>query len=406
MITAVLAGMLVILVLMPGAWAQGKYKTLHKFTGVRNGSQPVAGLIFDKAGNLYGTTCCGGHSAHGSGTVFKLTPHSDGKWTESVLYSFSGGSDGGVPLSGVIFDRAGNLYGTTTDGGDSKRGVVYELTPSNNGWTEKVLHSFSGGDSDGSYPTGGLIFDSSGNLYGTANRGGGPRGLGVVFQLTPQSDGTWTENILHEFRSKDGAYPAAGLVFDAAGNLYGTTSNGGTANLGVAFELTPANGQWTISILHNFTGSDGSEPAYGALLLDTAGNLYGATFAGGTHGYGAVFKLAQLQGKWKETVIHGFANRDGAAPTGGLTFDSAGNLYGTASAGGNLNRCSGKGCGVAFKLVPNGNGGWTETKLWVFQNRVASLPNGTMIFDAAGNLYGTTSGDSATTFGTVFEIGP
>ena len=220
---AVIAVTLVVaLILAPGASAANKYKVLHKFDGT-DGAAAEDALVFDASGNLYGTTRGGG--SIGYGTVFELTPNSGGGWTESVLYSFTGGSDGAAPCDRVIFDASGNLYGTILGGGDYGYGGVYELTPnSGGGWTESVLYSFTGG-SDGAYIVGGLIFDTTGNLYGTA-MGGGAYGHGAVFKLTPGSDGTWTESVLHSFKGgKGGGYPDHGhLIFDAAGNLYGVTA--------------------------------------------------------------------------------------------------------------------------------------------------------------------------------------
>jgi uncharacterized repeat protein (TIGR03803 family) len=214
---------------------------LHKFSGA-DGSSPVGGLIFDAAGNLYGTTANGGTFTGETGVVFKLQPNQDGTWTESVLYNFTGASDGGFSFAGLTFDAAGNLYGTTLGGGTHGYGVVFKLTPSASGtWTESVLHSFTGG-SDGGLPWGGVIFDTAGNLYGTANDRGNPActfGCGVVFKLIPTPKG-WTETVLHSFAGV-GKYPEASVIFDPAGNIYGTTSNDPTTTspFGVVFEITP-----------------------------------------------------------------------------------------------------------------------------------------------------------------------
>jgi uncharacterized repeat protein (TIGR03803 family) len=221
-----------------GTWTES---VLYSFTGGADGGSPWAALVFDAAGNLYGTTWVGG--ADGKGAVFKLTPNPDGTWTESVLYSFTGGADGAYPAAGVIFDAAGNLYGTTGGGGADDNGAVFKLTPDPDGsWTESVLHSFTGG-ADGGGPVTALIFDAAGNLYGTT-AGGGSRllnicrglGCGVVFELTPTSTG-WSETVLNEFLGK-AADPEAPVIFDPKGNLYGTTWSG-TGNYGVVFEITP-----------------------------------------------------------------------------------------------------------------------------------------------------------------------
>jgi len=234
----------IVLVLAPGLWAASKYKTLYKFKGGAHGSQPYAGLIFDQAGNLYGTTFYGG--AHGLGTVFELIPNGDGTWKEHVLYSFKGTPDGYSPDSHLTFDAAGNLYGMTWDGGDhgGYTGTVFRLSPNGDGsWKETVIHSF-GGYGDGVEAHGGVTFDSAGNLYGTTKLGGA-YGWGAAFQLTPNGDGTWTENVICSFQGNgDAVYSVAGLIFDQAGNLYGASSEGGVYNGGTVFELSP-NGDGT-----------------------------------------------------------------------------------------------------------------------------------------------------------------
>jgi uncharacterized repeat protein (TIGR03803 family) len=225
-----------------GGWTE---KILHNFnSNVNDGREPYAGLIFDKARNLYGTTFNGG--AYGNGTVFKLKPNADGSWTESVLHSFnSNGTDGTNSYAGLIFDKARNLYGTTFNGGAYGNGTVFKLKPNADGsWTESVLHSFNPNGTDGTNPHAGLIFDTSGNLYGTTVVAA-PE-YGAVFELMPKAGGRWTEKVLHTFNQKDGAEPYAGLVFDGSGNLYGTTYQGGADGAGTVFELTPtAGGSWT-----------------------------------------------------------------------------------------------------------------------------------------------------------------
>jgi len=263
------------LVLAPGAWAARRYKVLYRFTGGTDGSQPFAGLILDTSGNLYGTTPQGG--ACGNGVVFKLTKNSDGSWTESVLHAFAGGTDGATPYAEVTFDTSGNLYGTTQYGGASSAGTVFQLAPNSDGtWTERVLYSFTGG-SDGANPFSGVIFDGGGNLYGTTYYGGAS-GAGVVYKLTPNSDGTWIERVLHTFTGGlDGGNPDFGnLTFDTAGNLYGPTGYGGGSGSGVVYKLTPSDdGTWTETVLHTFTGGkDGMIPS-GTLVFDPMGRLYG-----------------------------------------------------------------------------------------------------------------------------------
>jgi uncharacterized repeat protein (TIGR03803 family) len=402
---AVRATLIVAILLAPGAGAQSKYKTLHRFTGGKDGAAPFANLIFDSAGNLYGTTCWGG--AHGFGTVFRLAPNADGRWTEKVIHHFTGGKDGGQPYAGLIFDQSGNLYGTTTRGGANDNGTVFQLTPNRNGgWTESLLHSFDHDGKDGIQPLAGLIFDPTGKLYGTTS-GGGTNDCGTVFQLAPNGYRSWTERVLYSFCSgtgSDGLEPYSALLLDPVGNLYGTTSRGLGGNpYGIVFELTPnLDGSWTENVLHVFNGPDGGDPQAG-LTFDGVGNLYGTTFQGGAFGNGTAFRLTPTgDGNWTESVLHSF-NRDhtdGAQPWAGLSFDLAGNLYGTTEYGGSVRH------GAVFKLEPTKDSGWHETVLRSFKNQPGAYPRGRLILDKQGNLYGTTRGDSRKTFGSVFEITP
>jgi len=389
--------LIVTLLLAPGAAAASQFKVLHVFTWAKN---PDGNLISDAAGNLYSSTYKGG--AYGFGVVYKLAPKPDGSWMVSILHSFTGNLDGTYPNAGLIFDAAGNLYGTTRGAGRYGQGVVFKLKPNPEGcWTESVLHSFTGG-ADGGNPTVGLIFDKAGNLYGTTVYGG----HGVVFKLTPNPDGSWTESELHTFTGvADGDWPN-GLVFDAAGNLYGTTAYGGSSLFGIVFKLTPnPDGSWTESVLHSFVGGlDGESPVAG-LILDAAGNLYGTASGAGVSGHGVVFKLTpNLDGSWTESELHSFTGAaDGGYPNG-LIFDAAGNLYGTTLYGGfyYTAECSPYGCGVVFKLTRTC--GWCETVLHTFAG-YAKYPYGGVTLDTAGNLYGTTS-DGSNNYGIVFAITP
>jgi len=332
--------------LKPNANGTWTVSILHYFKGPPDGAWP-SGVIFDPAGNLYGTTGGGGSGCGGPGcgTVFKLAPNPDGTWAETVLYSFTGGADGGSPDGGLIFDTAGNLYGTTAGGGivtglcSSGCGTVFKLAPNSDGtWTESVLYAFSG-YLDGGGPTAGLIFDAASNLYGTTE-GGGSSGWGTVFMLAPNPDGTWTESVLYSFTGGvggSGGAPSSGVVFDAAGNLYGTTSQSGAYRCGVVFKLAPnSDGTWTESVLHSFTcGADGDSPEAG-LIFDAVGNLYGTTLRGGSStecfsvGCGVVFKLIpDPDGTWKECVVHSFLGY-GRGPRAPLLLDPAGHLYGTS----------------------------------------------------------------------------
>ncbi|MBZ5596909.1 MAG: hypothetical protein LAN83_01190 [Acidobacteriia bacterium] len=377
---------------------------LHSFTRFPDGHHPRATLIFDPAGDLYGTTSDGG--TNNSGTVFELTPSSSG-WTESVFYSFCSAdlcSDGSSPLGPMVLDAAGNLYGVTYNGGANGFGAVFELVHSSNGWTESVLYSFEDGNSDGANPIGGLIFDSGGNLYGTTDYGG-TNNFGTVFELR-HSSGGWTESVLYRFTGgSDGGNPVGGVVLDHEGNLYGTTYGGGASFGGTVFELTPGSAGWTESALYSFTGSiDGSGPSAG-LVLDGQGNLYGTTHYGGAHTFGNVFELTPTSGGWTETVLFNFRRHSGVYSDAGVILDKAGNLYGTTTEFGAHN------FGTVFELTPS-QGGWAERVLYAFGGdaKYGASPDAGLTLDAVGNLYGTTEfgGDThchpPNGCGTVFEL--
>jgi uncharacterized repeat protein (TIGR03803 family) len=305
--------------------ATGQERVLYSFTGGADGGRPYAGLILDPGGNLYGTTCSGG--ASNAGVVYRVDPTGQ----ETVLYSFTGGADGACPWADVILDASGNLYGTALSGGAANYGVVYMVDA---GGHETVLHSFMG--ADGGCPCAGVILDAAGNLYGTTSSGWGP---GVVYKLNPTRQFT----VLHSFTAgTDGGYPN-GLILDAAGNLYGTTSRGGypVASAGVVYKLDPTGHE---TVLHNFTGGAGGRYPYAGVVQDSAGNLYGTTYEGGKGGVGVVFKLDPTG---HETVLHSFTGgADGRYPYAGVIQDSAGNLYGTAVSGGS------RGTGVVFVIRP------------------------------------------------------
>jgi uncharacterized repeat protein (TIGR03803 family) len=305
----------------------GKEKVLHSFTSVPDGALPYAALVGDGKGNFYGTTSQGGKSKFGS--VFQVT--AAGK--EKVLYSFTGGKDGSIPFAGLIQDAKGNLYGAALEGGTSGVGTIYRLTLAGK---QKVLYTFTGGV-DGALPYCILIQDTKGNFYGTT-LGGGSIGGGTVFEVTPAGK----EKVLYNFSGgADGAQPYGGVIRDAKGNLYGTTSIGGKFGAGTVFRVTPSGKE---KVLFNFSGgADGGTP-FAALVQDAKGNLYGTTFSGGQFTEGTVFKVT-LAGK--ETVLHSFtAGADGAIPFGGLIIDAKGNLYGTTLEGGAFE------LGVVFKIVP------------------------------------------------------
>lgn len=346
-----------------GIWAMS---VLHSFGSGTDGAEPYAGLTFDASGNLYGTTEYGGNGtcsiggAAGCGTVFELSPKAGGGWTEKILHSFNdNGTDGYDPVGGLILDAAGNLYSTTIYGGAGGSGTVFKLSPAADGhWTETVLHGFAGGD-DGRAPCASLIFDAAGDLYGTTY-GGGSYEWGTVFELTPAAGGKWRESVLHSFNDSgsDGAGPFASLIFDGSGNLYSSTLFGGTEvcsdsnGCGTVFELSPkAGGGWTEKILQSFT----TYP-YAGVIVDAAGNLYGTTYEGGLgpcsggSGCGTVFELSPEVGGagWTEKILHSFGviEGDGAYTFAGLIFDSSGNLYGTTWGGGTYNY------GAVFEVTP------------------------------------------------------
>ncbi len=350
---------------------------LHSFTGNPDGSMPYGSLVRDSSGNLYGTTTQGGTS--GNGTVFKTT--STG--TTTVLHSFSGTPDGSTPYGALAIDASGNLYGTTIIGGTSGNGTVFKTTSTG---TTTVLHSFAG-NPDGANPYGGLVVDSSGNLYGTTVIGGTSNN-GTVFKTTS----TGTTTLLHNFAGNpDGSRPYGGLVRDSSGNLYSTTSQGGSSNLGTVFKTTSTG---TTTVLHNFAGNpDGSSPYYDGLVRDSSGNLYGTTTQGGSSNLGTVFKTTSAG---TTTVLHSFVGTpDGSGPYGGLVVDSSGNLYGTTVIGGTSNN------GTIFKTTSTG----TTTVLHNFAgNPDGSRPYGGLIIDSSGILYGPTTQGGTSGLGTVFKI--
>jgi uncharacterized repeat protein (TIGR03803 family) len=403
-------------------FAASHEKVLHTFRG-NDGFQPQARLIFDTAGNLYGTTEFGGSGrcSNGCGTVFKLTPDAKGKWTQTVLHNFNGAPYDGNDPDALVIDPAGNLYGTTFYGGASGLGTLFKLTPHANGrWTETLLYSFCSvsGCKDGETPGNGLVWDREGNLYGTT--GEGTNSYGTVFKFTPGAKGKSAYRVLYTFMSPQDGYPSNALTFDAAGNLYGATHYGGTYNYGTIFKLTPrAHGNWTKTILHNLKDVSGGEFPESGIVLDAAGNLYGTTSDGDTRDSGVVFQLAPgANGKWTYRAILLFDGLSGGALPGGVILDASGNLYGTTFRGGSSGSdCVGVGgCGVLFELTLVANGTWTENVLHNFCSSSGctdgAAPDAAPIFDSLGNLYGPTfwGGDLSDCggygCGIVYEIKP
>lgn len=402
---------LALTILVPSAHAGSKILYSFRNDG-SDGAIPLAGLVFDSANHLYGTTAFGG--VHGEGTVFELVPQSDGSWTERILHSFDPGvHDGAVPAASLILDTAGNLYGTTTKGGAYGYGTVFEMAAQPGGrWTERILHSFDNVGAGGGIPSG-LLFDALGNLYGTAFAGGSGSncrtgaGCGTVFELSLMPDGSWTEKILHSFvnNGTDGFAPESNLIFDAAGNLYGTTYQGGEGKYGTVFRLTATRaGEWTETTLYsfNFNGVDGINPSSG-LTFDSSGNLYGTTYQGGAYGQGIAFELSPAGGTtWAETILHTFGldGIDGNFPLSGLIFDASGNLYGSTGYGGTSL------FGTVFELSP-GTSSWAEEILANFDSSNGyEGPHGDLIIDHSGNLFGTSASGGAGNAGIVFEVTP
>jgi uncharacterized repeat protein (TIGR03803 family) len=389
---AILAVLSVLLLIVPSQ-AQLNGAVLYSFTSSPDGANPLSRLTSDGAGDFYGTTALGGL---GFGTVFELSPNGNGGWNEIVLYSFTGGVDGAYPnRSDVIFDKAGNLYGTTSAGGRNQYGVVFELSPVGSNWTETVLYSFCAEgypcSTTGAQPLNGVIFDLAGNLYGTTLKGGNG-GVGTVFELSP-SGGTWTERVIYQV----GAPYAGGLTIDASGNLFGV-------GVSTVFELSPNGTRWNPTVIYTVPLT---LSAKGTLVFDQAGNLYGTAYHGGNRSYDSVYRLSPQVGKklWKKTTIFNVKIYDTSEEAGGVVLDTYGDIFGTTFSVG------GFGKGTVFELVPPvGIGNYTHQVLWNFDGTDGSGP-GNLILDG-GVLYGATDfggigyqgGNSG--YGVVFKVTP
>jgi uncharacterized repeat protein (TIGR03803 family) len=397
------------------------FQVIHNFTGGQDGATPYSGLTVDKVGNLYGSAL---YDGGGKGTIFQLK-HKGAGWVFNVLYSFTGGDDGAGPQfkgGALVFGPDGTIFGTTNGGGGGTCdgsgapypgcGTVFNLRPPPTAcksalcpWMETVLHRFTG-TNDGFNPEGSLLFDQAGNIYGTTIYGG-LNGFGTIYELTP-SAGSWTETVAYDFGS-DGHYPISGVIMDDAGNFYGTTYLGGSVNIGTAFQLVPSNGSLTENFHYSFLGGqDGGRPIAG-LIFDQSGNLYGAASDDGINGGGTFFQLLPGSGNnWTLQVLYSFAggpsDLNGCGPWGPLVIQR-GSIYGTT-------KCAGAhGYGNVFELSPS-NGGWSYTSLYDFTGGSdGAYPISNVVFDANGNLYGSASAGGSSTnctggCGVVWEITP
>jgi len=376
----------------------------------KDGVNPGGGLISDSAGNFYGTGGSGG--ANNLGTVFQLSPVSNGMTTLTVLYSFTGSGDGAYPVGDLVFDSSGNIYGVTQFGGNLNSacssmgcGTVFELSPPiqpGGPWTETVLYKFQGSP-DGAEPGSGLVLDGFGSLYGTTKFGGAQCSCGTVFEISPTTMDGWTETVLYLFgNNPDGSEPTASPVFDSAGNLYGTTSLGGQWGAGTVFQLAPPSqpgGPWTEVVLHSlFANTDGRTPTGGLTLNGSA--IYGTASEDGPNGHGTVFRLfpsRNASGAWTFELVHSFGGLDGSGPGGRLTFANPNTLYGTTEGGGSANS------GTVFQ-ISNSQGKVTETVLYTFAGGLdGSHPSaGLILLNFA--LYSTTPIGGKNNGGVVFRL--
>ncbi len=374
------------------------YKVIHNFVAT-DGESPYSGPILDSAGNLYGTTYAG--AFWGAGGVYRLSP-SGSSWTLNRLYSFKAGLDGTGPGFGTLAVGPGPaIFGTTEGGGDF--GVVYKIGPNPNctgthcWWQESIVHDFGTG-TDGWEPIGGVVFDAAGNFYGTTLVGGAS-GNGIVYEVSP-SGTSWNETVLYNFPTSgpDAINPVAALTLDAQGNLYGTAPAGGAYGFGAIFKLTRTGSTWKESVLYSFQGADDGQNPVGGLAIDKAGNLYGGTFLGGANGGGTVYELSPSGSTWNFQTLYSFSGYGG--PYNKLTFDSAGSLYGITNSDGAYND------GTVFKLTPSSSG-WTFTNLHDFAGGTdGASPYGQVAVDGSGNVFGTAAIGGTENYGVIFEITP
>jgi uncharacterized repeat protein (TIGR03803 family) len=368
------------------------FSAIYNFGGGNDGGLPLAGLVMDPSGNLYGTTSGGGIPPTYSGVVFKMTEGGQ----ETTLYSFGGGADGATPEASLLMDSAGNLYGTTYAGGAHGVGTVFKVTQSGQ---ETVLYSFAGGTADGANPQAALTMDSRGNFYGTTTVGGA-YGAGTVFELSNKGK----ESVLYNFTGgTDGANPLSGVTMSAEGRLYGTTSAGGTYTYGTVFELISSaatqSKRWEEKILHNFTHQNDGDVPYAGLILDKVGNLYGAATGGGANGGGTIFELTPSVDGWNFNVLSGLPGWDISGAFQNIFLDSSGNIWGTTHCDGTYQ------AGTVYELT-NSGGTWNYVPMYTFTGTDGLFSFSNLVLDKQGNVYGTTWGGGSHNFGIVFKVVP
>jgi uncharacterized repeat protein (TIGR03803 family) len=376
---------------------------LHNFNGPfeAGGIYPNGGLIMDSAGNLYGTTANDSDdcSDSGCGTVFELVLGADGDYTEKVLHTFSGsGKNAWGPEAGVVMDASGNLYGTTVFGGSSGSGAAFKLTLIDGVWKQTVIHNFAAYESDGNQPVAGVTLDSAGNVYGTTENGGSDH-AGTIFEISPNGSGGYTQKTIHSFKQSDGGYPMGNVIIDSVGNLYTLTGIGGTIGEGTLVELSPkTGGGWTETVLYNFSDIPGPY-----LTVDASGNFYGIA-GGGNNNQGVIWKISPTaEGTYTEQVLYDICTETACAIGTGpvnVVLDAAGNIYGTNYAGGAYTY------GTAFELSPSVGGGYTATVLHNFGNGTdGEQPDGRLLL-SGGVLYGATTYGGKHGGGTIFQVTP
>ena len=400
-----LAPGMILLSVVSASAQTGSFKILHSFTGGNDGSYPVTPLALDAVGNIYGMTGDGGSSSDcpyyvGCGTAFEMS-QKNGHWALVPIAEFSS-LNGNLPdaVGPIVVDSNANIYWAFQAGGDPgcECGSVAKLTRSGDTWSQTTLHAFLGGSADGQYPQSGLVEDKAGNLYG-ATIYGGPNNNGILYQLSPDAGSTWTYNVIYEFTGTDGATPLGPLAIDQSGNLYGTTANGGPFGDGTAFRLSPSTGSWTLTTIYNFVQEFGYSPQQEGIAIDSKGNLYGNTMSGGVYQLGTIYELTPTIGYWNQTILYTFTGEnDGWNPRGPLTLDPSGAIYGGAEIGGI------HGEGTVYKLARGVSGKWNLRVLHSFGGGDGQYPIQGVTFDASGNLYGVTTEGGANGTGNVFEI--